>query len=263
MPGLYVKLTAWENLLFFAGLYGLSRRRAAPLAERYLRLLGLWERRSDPVQAYSKGMRQRLAICRALLHQPRVVFLDEPTSGLDPEAARLVRESILELRSEGRTIFQSTHNMPEAEALCDLVGIFSTRLLRIDTMDEMRGGRHGVGTVVRVQGDAQKWLSSVLGLEFVLDASVSYAPSGGPLVGWNGLEDKDGQMESSELVVRLGDPYKYTPLLVQALAGHGAPILYVGPLLQTLESVYLDLLGRQEGNVLGEVYRAGDIPSIG
>src|ERR1051326_4870587 len=84
-PGLYDRLSAWENLLFFAELYDLPAERASSQIERYLRLLDLWERRDDKVGGFSKGMRQKLAIARALLHQPKVIFLDEPTAGLDPE----------------------------------------------------------------------------------------------------------------------------------------------------------------------------------
>ena len=132
-PGLYDRLSAWQNLRFFAEMYGLPAERASSQVERYLRLLDLWERRGDKVGGFSKGMRQKLAIARALLHEPKVIFLDEPTAGLDPEAARVVREFIKQLRAEGRTIFLTTHNLPEADELCDLIGVFRARLLRLGT----------------------------------------------------------------------------------------------------------------------------------
>ena len=137
-PGLYERLTAGENLLFFGRLYGLELARASAQTERYLRMLGLWERRDDRVGGFSKGMRQKIAIARALLHEPAIVFLDEPTVGLDPEASRMVRDFVKELRAEGRTIFLTTHNLPEADELCDLVAIFRTRLLRLDTPARLR-----------------------------------------------------------------------------------------------------------------------------
>ena len=132
--------------------------RAKEQAEKYLRVLGLWERRDDAVAGFSKGMRQKLAIVRAFLHEPEVVFLDEPTSGLDPEAARTVRDFIKELRAEGRTIFLTTHNLPEADELCDLVGVFRTRLMKVDTPNNLRNALFGQGTLVKVAGDAQQWV---------------------------------------------------------------------------------------------------------
>lgn len=121
-PGLYEQLSAERNLEFFAQLYDVAD--VAGQVERYLRMLGLWGRRKEAVGTFSKGMRQKLAIARALLHQPEVLFLDEPTSGLDPEAAHLVREFISDLGEEGRTIVLCTHNLNEADRLCDRVARF-------------------------------------------------------------------------------------------------------------------------------------------
>ena len=145
-PGLYERLTAGENLLFFGRLYGLELVRAQAQTERYLRMLGLWDRRDDKVGGFSKGMRQKIAVARALLHEPAIVFLDEPTAGLDPEASRMVRDFVTDLRAEGRTIFLTTHNLPEADELCDLIGIFRTRLLRLDTPAKLRAGLFGRGS---------------------------------------------------------------------------------------------------------------------
>ncbi|NWG13705.1 MAG: ABC transporter ATP-binding protein, partial [Acidobacteria bacterium] len=136
VPGLYDNLSAEYNLRIYASLYEVSD--AARQVEKYLRLLGLWERRDDPAATLSKGMKQKLAIARALLHEPRVLFLDEPTASLDPEAARLVHESIVALRQEGRTIFLCTHNLDEADRLCDRVGVFKTQLLVVDTPTRLR-----------------------------------------------------------------------------------------------------------------------------
>jgi ABC-2 type transport system ATP-binding protein len=129
-PGLYDQLTALQNLVFFAQLYDLSAEKAASQAEKYLQMLNLWERRNDKVGGFSKGMRQKLAISRALLHDPTILFLDEPTAGLDPEAARMIRDSIKQLRSEGHTIFLTTHNLTEVDELCDLICLEPERLFR-------------------------------------------------------------------------------------------------------------------------------------
>ncbi len=108
-PGMYDRLTARRNLEIFASLYGVAD--VAGQVEKYLRLLSLWDRRDDPAGSFSKGMRQKLAICRALLHEPPLIFLDEPTSALDPAAAKQVRAFIRELSGQGRTIFICTHNL--------------------------------------------------------------------------------------------------------------------------------------------------------
>src|SRR6266481_4227514 len=169
-PGLYDRLSARQNLRYFARLYDLEAARVDAQVERYLHLLELWDRRDEPVGTFSKGMRQKLAIARALLHEPAVVFLDEPTAALDPEAARTVREFVKGLRAEGRTIFLTTHNLPEADELCDSIGIFQRRLLRMGSPAELRAGLFGAGTIVRVVGDAARFVAVVRSLPFVREA---------------------------------------------------------------------------------------------
>jgi len=219
-PGLYDRLSAWQNLLFFAEMYDLTAERAASHVERYLRLLHLWERRDDKVGGFSKGMRQKLAIARALLHEPQVIFLDEPSSGLDPEAARVVHDFIKALRAEGRTIFLTTHNLPEADELCDLIGVFRALLLRLGTPAQLRAGMFGSGTQVQVVGDAAHWLETVRALSFVQDATAS----------------------ESTLSVSLAHPDEQNPALVRALVEAGAPIRAVEPTSHSLEEVYLELV---------------------
>lgn len=223
-PGLYDRLSAEQNLLFFARLYGLDARKARRSTENYLRLLGLWERRDDKVGGFSKGMRQKLAIARALLHEPRVVFLDEPTSGLDPEAAVIVYDFIKELRSEGRTIFLTTHNLHEANQLCDLVAVFRTHLLRLDTPANLRATMSGRGTVVRFAGMAECWLKTVQEMPFVRHVAAQ--------------EDK--------LTVSLDNPEVQNPLLIYQLVTAGAQLRYVEELSHSLEEVYLKLVDTEK-----------------
>ncbi len=135
-PGLYDGLTAEQNLAFFGAMYGIENIDSQ--SQRYLELLGLWNRRFEPVGTFSKGMRQKLAIARALLHEPEVLFLDEPTSGLDPQASRLVRDFISDLKGEGRTIVLCTHNLEEADRLCDRVAVISSHLLALDAPGVLR-----------------------------------------------------------------------------------------------------------------------------
>jgi ABC-2 type transport system ATP-binding protein len=220
-PGVYDRLSAWQNLVFFARLYDVPGPRAGAQAERYLQMLGLWERRNDPVGGFSKGMRQKLAIARALLHEPAVVFLDEPTAGLDPEAARTMRDFVKGLRAAGRTIFLTTHNLPEADELCDLIGVFRTRLLRVDTPANLRSSLFGRGTRVRVAGDATAWEATARALPFVRH-----------------VDARDGALS-----IALDDPDTQNPPLVQALVAAGAQIRYVEPIVHSLEEVYLQLVG--------------------
>ena len=112
-------------------------------------------------------MRQKLAIARALLHEPPLLFLDEPTSGLDPEAARLVRDFIEELRGQGRTIFLCTHNLDEADRLCDRIGVMQRRLIRVDTPARLRQSLYGSAVLLRLRAVGPEHLAAVRALPFV------------------------------------------------------------------------------------------------
>ncbi|NOK57570.1 MAG: ABC-type multidrug transport system, ATPase component [Chloroflexi bacterium AL-W] len=219
-PGLYDSLSAWQNLVFFARLYDVDKQLAESQAERYLRMLDLWERRDETVSRFSKGMRQKLAIARALMHEPEIIFLDEPSAGLDPEAARTVRDFIKDLRAEGRTIFLTTHNLPEADELCDLIGVFRGQLLQLDTPNKLRTLSSGSGTSIRLRGDARRWVETAQALPCVQSV----------------------EAQNGTLSVILQNPEHDNPVLIRTLVDSGADICYVEPLAHSLENVYLELM---------------------
>jgi ABC-2 type transport system ATP-binding protein len=217
-PGMYDSLSAEYNLKIFANLYEI--RDVTGQVEKYLKMLGLYDRRFDATGTFSKGMKQKLAIARALLHEPKIVFLDEPTAGLDPEAAHLVRDFIAELKNEGRTIFLCTHNLDEADRLCDRIGVFKTRLLVVDTPTKLRTSVFGRKVVfhLRIADDAV--VNSVKEFPFVRDA----------------------KKVDNKLVITLDDPEVHNPDIVRMLVGEGADVQFVGELRHSLEDVYLQLV---------------------
>ncbi len=148
MANPYSDLSGWENLMLMAALYGIPGREAQARGERLLEALGLLEREASLVRTYSKGMKQRLILAMALVSDPEVLFLDEPTSGLDVQSARLIREMLRSLKVEGKTIFLTTHDMDEANRLCDRVAIINKgRLVAIDTPERLKlvaSGRQAV-----------------------------------------------------------------------------------------------------------------------
>ena len=221
LPGLYERQSAWDNLVFYGTLYGLDRATSAAQAERYLRLMGLWERRADPVVTFSRGMKQKMAIARAALHEPRILFLDEPTTGLDPDAAKTVREFIIALRDEGRTVFLCTHNLDEADRLCDRIAFFRHHVIRIDTPDHLRAELYGRATEFRlVPAPRAEDLARVRAVEGVRDA----------------------RLENGSIIVEAPDPMRTNPLLVRALVDGGAEIAFVTERKPHLEDVYLRIV---------------------
>ena len=217
-PGMYERLSAEKNLAIFANLYDVTD--VPGQVRKYLQMLGLWERRADPVGSFSKGMRQKLAIARALLHDPKVLFLDEPTSGLDPEAAKMVREFIESLRELGRTIFMCTHNLDEADRLCDRIAIFKQKVIAVDTPAALRQQLFGRKIVVHLAALQPEWADMLRGLPFVREVEA--------------LENK--------LIISLANPEQDNPEIVRQLVGTGAAIRFIGELRHSLEQVYLEML---------------------
>jgi ABC-2 type transport system ATP-binding protein len=217
-PGMYDNLSAEFNLRIFAELYEVQD--VPGQIEKYLKMLGLWERRFDAAGTFSKGMKQKLAIARALLHEPRILFLDEPTAGLDPEGAHLVREFIAELKKEGRTIFLCTHNLDEADHLCDRVGVFKTHLLVVDTPTRLRASVFGRKVIFHLRVANEGIAEDVRKLTFVREVKV--------------VENK--------LVVTMDEPETRNPEVVRCLVKAGADIQFVGELRHSLEDVYLQLV---------------------
>lgn len=222
-PGLHDKLTARQNLGYYGRLYGLTGGGLRRAVDRYLAVVGLLEAGDRRVAGFSKGMRQKVAIARALLHEPEVVYLDEPTSALDPSAAKTIRDFVATLRDAGRSIVVCTHNLDEAERLCDRIGIMRGTLLRVDTPARLRR-RNGTAAVrVEIVGARrpESFLDLLAGLPFVQAARAS-----------------DGA-----LVVEVRDPRGDNPELVRALVDAGARIVAVSEEAMTLEQVYLDMVG--------------------
>jgi ABC-2 type transport system ATP-binding protein len=225
-PGLYDKLSATANLDFFGRLYGLDPAARAERIERYLRLFDLWDRRDDVAGTFSKGMKQKLAIARALLHDPAVVFLDEPTAALDPEAAFVVREAIETLRRAGRTIVLATHNLDEADRLCDRIAFVRGGLLRIDSPAALRGsiGSHG------------------LTIRFATTPTAEQADVVRSMDGVAGATALDGVLR-----VDAPEPERVAPAVVRALVGAGSEIVEVRAERATLERIYFDVMGVSPG----------------
>ncbi len=135
----YPDISVWKNMMLIAPLYGIKRREAERKAYELLREFGLIEKRECKVKTLSKGMKQRLMLCMALVNDPDVLFLDEPTSGLDVQSARMMREKILELRKGGKTVFLTSHNMQEVNMLCDRICIINRgKIVTVDSPDRLR-----------------------------------------------------------------------------------------------------------------------------
>ena len=221
VPGLYDTLSAYKNLDFYAALYGVPAEKRERRIKELLETLGIWNRRDDIVGKFSKGMKQKIAIARALVHEPEFLFLDEPTSGLDPEASLTVRNFLTELKKEGRTIFINTHNLDDAERLCDKIGVMKTRLLATGSPEDLSRMFWGHTTVVHLRSVTPSMMAAVRDLS-----------------GVTGIRDFEGK-----LLIDVTDPETTNPEIVKALLRNGGDITYVNELKRGLEDVYLRLLG--------------------
>ncbi len=139
MANVYVDLTAWGNMMLMGELYGVPRRVRYQRAQQLLTEFGLWKRKHDRARTFSKGMRQRLLLAMALINAPQILFLDEPTSGLDVSSALMIRKKLVALHDQGVTIFLTTHNLDEANRLCQRVAIINRgRIIAIDSPETLR-----------------------------------------------------------------------------------------------------------------------------
>ena len=225
-PSLYEALTARQNLRFFGDLYGVDEGQLSKRVDAVLHEFGLADRADDRVGSYSKGMRQRLALCRALLHEPELVFLDEPTAALDPAAARMVTKVIQQLsQQQGRTVFLCTHNLGEAQRLCDQVGLIN------------QGRLQAVGTPQELARDIWK------GLWVEIDLNGSPSPLVVQAVqALNCVHEQ----ESDEGAFRIHvDDVKNIPDVVAAIVRAGGQIYSVTPLEHSLEEIYFEIQGNQ------------------
>jgi len=219
-PGLYLRMRGMDYLNFFGQLQGLSRPERAQRSEHLLKRFELWDARDRRTGEYSKGMRQKLALVRAMLHDPQVLFLDEPTSAMDPHSAKLVRDAILELRRDQRTVILCTHNLNEAEMLSDRIAI-------------IRRGR------IVALGTAAELKARLLG-EPVLELRLAQ-----PLDGL--LEDVQELVQVEDhgdtwLRYRTAEPERVNPRLLRQLAERGTPVVTLSEVPRSLEDVYLRIV---------------------
>ena len=218
--GLYEELTAYENLDYYGKLYECPQAQRKERIEYYLKMMDLWEKRDQSISEYSKGMRQKIAIARALIHDPQLLFFDEPTANLDPEFARVVRDIILQLKKDGKTIFINTHNLDEAQRLCDRIGILKTKLLAVNTPEQLEKSTWGASkTVFQVEQVNDQILAAV-----------------------RKLDPKELGVEDNKIILVLADPLKQNPEVVHQIVSAGGRLQYITQLNPSLEETYIKVI---------------------
>lgn len=214
--GLYDDLTAYKNLDFYGKLYECTPTQRKENIKYFLKILGIWDKKDVIVGKFSKGMKQKLAIARVLIHDPEILFLDEPTANLDPESSKTVREFILDLKKENKTIFLNTHNLDEAQRTCDKIGIFNTKLRAVGTSEELEASVWGNKTVIELEQVTDKILKAL-----------------------HDLSLKNIITDNNKLIIDVVNPEKENPIIVDAIVDVGGQIQYVTRLSPTLEDAYL------------------------
>jgi ABC-2 type transport system ATP-binding protein len=220
VPGLYETLGAYKNLDYYAQFYGIPKIHREESIKTTLTNLGLWDRRNEPVGGFSKGMKQKIAIARALIHDPKYIFLDEPTASLDPAAAKMVRDYILELKSQGDTILINTHNLSEAERICDTVALVKNRTVKIGSPKELARGLFARTISITMQKIPPSLLNDISSLDFVSQA----------------------QVNGNQLMLNVRNPEEDNPQVISWLMKQGLQIQFVTEEEHSLEDVYLKLI---------------------
>jgi ABC-2 type transport system ATP-binding protein len=214
--GLYDELTAYQNLDFYGKLYDLTESQRKANIERFLTLLGVWDKRHLALGTFSKGMKQKIAIARALIHDPAVLLLDEPTANLDPEASKTVRDFILTMKSERKTILLCTHNLDEAQRICDRIGILKTRLVAIGPPKELERSVSASHIVVRLDRVNDAILDSLRSISAHVLSS-----------------------DAAQVTIEVQDPGAESPRVVEAIVRAGGRIQSVTEVHPSLEETYL------------------------
>ncbi len=223
-PGLYNRMNAMEYLQFFGTLLGMSTMKSQLQAERLLKQFAMWDARERRLDSYSKGMKQKIALVRALIHNPPILFLDEPTTAMDPQSARMVRDAIGDLRAADRTILLTTHNLPEAEYLADRIAIISQ------------------GQII-AEGTMQQLMQQLMG-EPVWEIRITQADERLPTV----LQELVAVDEAGADWVRYrcAEPQHINPQIISRLTTAGMALVSLAEVPRSLEQVYLRIVGEPE-----------------
>lgn len=220
----YTELTAWNNLQFMAELYGVPKKDARQRAEELLGKFDLYERKDHKVRTFSKGMKQKLIIAMSLMNDPEILFLDEPTSGLDVMSARLIKDMLLELNKEGKTIFLTTHYMEEANQLCSRVAIINHgKIAAIDAPEKLK---------MRIGG--LEWVE--VSFDMPVDAS-DFSDLSGVI---------DVRMSGDKLRLYTNEPGRTIYQLVDYSRSNDLEIVMLNTLTPTLEDVFIKLTEEME-----------------